>query len=75
MKEYLLRRLEDISGSSGTGDVAEIVQFENGMVVLAWMVDCKTLGIYHSLDEVIQIHGHEGRTLVVPKEGGPQPTV
>ncbi len=73
MKLYKLIRLEDESGVSGTGHVADIVDFENGHVVMSWCpVDSKfgvnSLNVYRNIKELIQIHGHDGKTKVVDAE-------
>ncbi|MFZ5879133.1 MAG: hypothetical protein ACOY0R_07175 [Chloroflexota bacterium] len=66
MRNFWLNRLEDESGVSGTGMVAEGTQFENGKCVLAWITtQFQSIGIYNSIEEVERIHGHNGKTLVV----------
>lgn len=64
MRRFYLDRYEDASGVSGTGRVAEGVEFEHGEVVLFWLSDRRTMGTYGSIEDVIAIHGHEGRTRV-----------
>ena len=70
MKTYWLVRDKDISGVSGTGTVAEVVQFESGKCVVAWMTEKKSVAVYDSLDDVKAIHGHDGNTRLVtqPKD-------
>ncbi len=65
MKTFRMVRREDATGISGTGVVAEGVEFANGACVLSWLTQFESLGIYPSLDELLRIHGHEGRTTVV----------
>ena len=62
---FLLRRLEDESGVSGTGIVAEGAEFSTGKVVLNWITDVSSVAVYDSLEELIAIHGHDGKTIVV----------
>lgn len=64
MKKFVLSRAEDMSGVSGTGDVAEGVEFSNGRVVLHWYGTHSSLVIYDNIKEVDTIHGHEGRTVI-----------
>ncbi len=70
MKNFLLQRNEDESGISGTGVVAEGVEFDNGFCVMNWltMADEKTgLGsicMYPSIKILEKIHGHDGKTVV-----------
>lgn len=64
MREFCLTRTTDISGVSGTGTVAEGVEFSDGRVVLCWLVGGGAMGVYRTINEVIQIHGHNGATVV-----------
>ena len=45
---------------SGTGIVAEGVQFQDGSCVLRWISCTSATGIYHSAVEMIHIHSHGG---------------
>lgn len=62
MDKFILVRKEDVSGVSGTGVVAEGVRFSTGKCVMAWVTEYKSVAIYDSIDELILIHGHDGRT-------------
>ena len=62
---FHLFRAEDVSGVSGTGIIAEGVQFTDGTCVLRWLTDTASTQIYKTLAHVRRIHGHEGRTKVV----------
>jgi len=65
-KLFVLRRHEDLSGLSGTGDVAWGVEFPDGTAVLRWNTEPHaSTNIYQNVDELIYIHGHEGRTVIV----------
>lgn len=72
MKRFILRRLEDVSGVSGTGDVAEGVVFHDGQVALSWHGKYHSLEIHPSLKTMEGIHGHEGKTRIVAQEGNPE---
>lgn len=65
MKRFVLERAEDVSGTSGTGVVAEGVVFSNGHVALSWLSPLATVTVSHSLDVLRRIHEHDGRTKVV----------
>ncbi|MFB9995131.1 hypothetical protein ACFFLM_24580 [Deinococcus oregonensis] len=64
MQRFQLIRNEDVSGCSGTGTVAEGVVFSDGAAVLRWCVPPYATGFYASVADLIQVHGHEGRTTV-----------
>ncbi len=62
---FHLLRLEDESGVSGTGWVAEGVVFSNGWVALTWLGETPSLNFYPSIEAVEAIHGHGGATRIV----------
>lgn len=64
-RRFHLLRLEDVHDVSGTGVVAEGVQFTNGSVVLTWLTHLTSVAVYHSIDVLERIHGHDGKTIVV----------
>ena len=65
-RRFLLVLSEDESGVSGMGVVAEGVQFQSGRVVMEWRVAPYSIGIYGSVEEVIGVHGHGGKTRLIP---------
>jgi hypothetical protein len=65
MKTFVLQRDKDISGVSGTGIVAEGVQFKNGKCVMCWLGEVSSIVIYDNIELVQKIHGHDGATKVV----------
>lgn len=65
-KRFRLQRTEDLSGVSGTGVVAQGVDF-GGQVVLKWNDKGETpgaVGFYETTEHVLKIHGHDGRTKI-----------
>lgn len=65
MKQFWLERREDVSGTSGTGRVAEGVVFANGWCALHWLGKLTSVAFYQSIEELEAIHGHGGKTRVV----------
>jgi hypothetical protein len=65
MRFFHLQRIEDETGVSGTGKVAEGVVFANGWVAMIWLTAHTSVSFYQSIQEVEAIHGHNGKTLVV----------
>ena len=68
IKTYFLVRDEDVSGVSGVGVVADVAQFENGKVCVAFRLGTagvSNLIFYDTLEDVETVHGHEGRTYLV----------
>lgn len=63
-RTFYLQRNEDWNGISGTGIVAVGFEFE-GMAVLQWKGKNGSTFWYESVEAVEQVHGHEGRTLVL----------
>ena len=65
VRTFHLLRLEDESGVSGTGWVAEGAVFSNGWVALLWLTETPSLNFYPSIEAVQSVHGHGGLTRVV----------
>jgi hypothetical protein len=65
LQTFMLYRLQDESGVSGTGYVAEGVVFSNGWVALMWLSDSPSMAFYPSIATVEAVHGHGGKTRVV----------
>lgn len=64
LRRFLLKRSDDVSGTSGTGTVAEGVRFNNGYAALSWLTPLTSCAMYHSVDVLMAIHGHGGKTLL-----------
>lgn len=64
---FVLVRDEDVTGVSGTGVVAEGVEFTGGVVALRWLSDWPTSVVFHDkgYESVVAVHGHGGKTRVV----------
>ena len=62
MRRFVLIRAEDLTGVSGTGEVAEGTVFRSGLAVIRWLQEPYALGVYQNLEDVLSVHGHEGRT-------------
>lgn len=69
MRRFRLVRIEDVSGTSGTGIVAEGCQFHTGECVLSWFGQLHSTAIYESADTLLKIHGHEDRTYIEWMDG------
>jgi hypothetical protein len=69
MRTFKLVRTEDFSGVSGTGEVAEGVQFANGKCVMCWDTVTSSIAVYEDVFDIAAIHGHEGRTKVIFDDG------
>lgn len=64
MRRFQLVRHEDVTGLSGTGVVADGVQFDDGKVVTRWRADIAQTCVWDSIEHVKAIHGHAGATTV-----------
>lgn len=66
LRKFVFQRLIDTSGVSGVGVVAEGCLFvETGEVVVHWLGVHGSINIYHSMDDVVYVHGHAGNTKIV----------
>ena len=64
-RRFVLNRLHDETGVSGTGIVAWGIEFPNGKTVVAWNNQISQTAVWESIDHVEAIHGHGGYTEVV----------
>lgn len=65
MRRFELHRVEDKTGVSGTGVIAEGVVFSDGTATLRWKTQYRSTGFYASVDDLEAIHGHGGTTKIV----------
>ncbi|HCS56185.1 MAG TPA: hypothetical protein DIW80_01915 [Gordonia polyisoprenivorans] len=66
MRTFVLDRSVDVTGVSGTGTVAEGIQFSDGTVVVHWCVGpYRSTVVWDSIDSVLAVHGHQGATTIV----------
>ena len=61
-RRFELIRFEDETGISGLGKIVEGVQFSSGKCVIAWIREIPSVTVYDSIEQVIAIHGHDGKT-------------
>ena len=61
---FYLERVEDESGVSGTGIVAEGFEFWDGTCALRWLKGVRCVAYYNSIAELEHIHGHGGKTYI-----------
>lgn len=64
-KPFELHRIEDETGVSGTGIVAEGCVFGDGTVALRWKTATPGTTIFESVDHMLSVHGHDGKTQLV----------
>lgn len=61
MRRFYLKRDEDASGVSGTGRVADGVEFDNGLVAITWKSEYPSVTIFQSITVVEKVHTHKGK--------------
>lgn len=65
-RRFHLERDVDVSGISGTGIVAEGIEFTDGTTVIRWVTgDHRSTVVWPSIAAVEAIHGHGGATRIV----------
>lgn len=66
MRTFNLVRHNDVTGISGTGVVAQGVEFDDGAVAMRWVVgEHRSTALWASIEAVVAIHGHGGATELV----------
>ena len=58
-------RDEDVTGISGTGTVADGVQWPTGQVTLCWRGIHSSIAVWQCMGDALAIHGHNGKTRIV----------
>jgi hypothetical protein len=64
MKTFVLNRIKDISGISGTGVIAEGVIFSDGKVVTHWLKEPQSTVHWNCIQDLEKINGHGGNTVI-----------
>ena len=62
IRRFELHREVDHTGVSGTGVVAEGVQFSDGVCVLRWKGPQSSTVVWARLADAVAVHGHGGAT-------------
>lgn len=62
---FYLYRTSDVSGVSGTGIIAMGAIMPSGKALLEWLGKFKTETIFDNIDQLHQIHSHEGKTQII----------
>jgi hypothetical protein len=65
MRRFVLARHADPSGISGTGIVAEGIEWRGGTADLHWVTDHETFVHWPGgIGAILAVHGHQGSTIV-----------
>lgn len=75
-RRFYLQRHHDVSGISGTGRVADGVQWPDGTASVRWRGPRPSTVHWDRMDDAEAIHGHQGATEIVwidPEPGAGEP--
>lgn len=72
MRRFYVERVEDESGVSGVGKVAEGVEFDNGKVAMQWLSHKPSCTLFDNIKHLKDLHGHGGKTVVVWIDPAPE---
>lgn len=64
-RRFHLVRDTDVTGISGEGIIVDGVEFTDGTIALRWLTGAPSTGIFDSIGDVENVHGHGGKTRVV----------
>lgn len=65
MRRFYLYRLEDETGVSGKGIVAEGCRFTDGTIAIRWLSATPSWNLYECVDYLEKVSGHGGKTKIV----------
>lgn len=68
-RRFHLHRTIDVTGVSGTGHVADGVQWPDGSASVRWRGDRPSTVWWASFADVQHVHGHGGNTIIVWDDG------
>jgi hypothetical protein len=71
VRTFELYRREDETGVSGTGTIADGVEFDDGTTVIHWRGDAPSTVVWGSIDDAEAVHSHGGKTTILWHEGPP----
>ncbi|MEE4540970.1 hypothetical protein V2S66_03180 [Streptomyces sp. V4-01] len=64
-RRFYLHRAHDTTGVSGTGRIADGIEWPDGTVTIRWRGDRPSVVHWAALADAEHVHGHGGRTYVV----------
>lgn len=70
MRLFHLERTEDVTGVSGTGVVAQGVEFDDLTVVIRWGSATPSTVVWDHIGDAMVVHGHNGLTKLVWDDRG-----
>lgn len=74
-RRFHLQRAIDITGASGTGRVADGIQWPDGTVSIRWRGERPSVVFWGSIDDAEQVHGRGGASRIIWDDDNPdQPT-
>ncbi len=65
MRIFHLHRHHDVTGITGVGIVAEGVIFTDGSCAMRWLSELTSVVIFHTVEDILAIHGHQGHTELI----------
>jgi hypothetical protein len=77
MKKFIMIRVNDIGGVSGTGHVMDGIEFSNGKVAVAWLgkgaVQASSVAVWDSFEDFMSVHvkSHPGNETQILWEDDP----
>lgn len=65
MRRFVLRRDVDVSGVSGTGVVAQGVEFDDGTVAMRWLTAHRSTVFWADIVDAMTVHGHDDASKLI----------
>lgn len=63
-RRFILVRDEDVTGMSGTGFVAEGVEFWDGTCAMRWRTKIHSTTVYDNVRDLLALHSHDGKSTI-----------
>lgn len=67
MRAFMMIREQDETGISGTGVVAEGIEYSDKTVAIRWLTphNGSSTVVWNKIEDAIHVHGHNGKTQFV----------
>lgn len=62
-RRFEMHRIEDPTGVSGTGHVADGIEFADGTVAVRWRTEFRSTTFFDSIADLKAVSGHGGKTI------------
>lgn len=64
-RRFVLNRIKDVSGVSGTGIIVEGIEYSDRTVAVRWLGDYASTTVWSNIETMMAVHGHGDATEIL----------